>query len=142
MSAEEVLFHGQEVRLASGERIVVNPWGVKTGRRMMRRVKTLWQIYRDTARGKLDLEQLLAESYDEVVSIVADSIGLKLADLEDERRFLLEDVVALATAVVEVNFTKRPEFVAKLVALFRAFDVPVEGAALTSSSTPETPTND
>jgi hypothetical protein len=141
MSAEEVLFHGQEVALVSGERIFVNPWGVKTGRRMIRRVKVIWQVYRDAARGQLDLEQLLDSSYDELIAIVADSIGVKASDLEDEGRFLLEDVLALLAAIVEVNFTKRPEFMAKALALFRAFEGPAEGAETKDQSTPEKPTS-
>jgi hypothetical protein len=138
MSAEDVLFHGQEVRLVNGERIAVNPWGIKTGRRMVRRVKTIWRIYRDVSRGAIDLEQLLEDSYGEVVSLVADSIGLSIQDLEDESRFLFEDLVVLVTAIVEVNFTGRPEFTAKLLALFRQ----VGKGAEDGQSIPATPTSD
>lgn len=145
MSAEDVLFHGKEVKLVSGEYIAVNPWGVKTGQRMMARIKTIFILYRTLSGGEGGLEELLDTSYTELVSIAADSIKLKMKDLEDETRFTLEDLISILSAIVEVNFTSRPEFVAKIKTLFGLLnemmggggDEKAEEETTTSSPSPE-----
>lgn len=118
MSAEEVLFHGQELTTVAGEKLVVNPWGIKTGRKMMGRIKTIMMLFRTISGGEMGLEELLETSYDELVSIAGDSVGVPHTEFMDEKRFLLEDLIAILSTVIEVNFTNRPEFVVKMTTLF------------------------
>ena len=142
MSAEDVLFHGKEVPLVRGGYIVVNPWGIKTGRRIMVRIKTVLAMFRTASAGDLDLGAILDGSYDEAVSIVADSIGVEISELEDSSKFVLEDLLGLLKAIIEVNFLERPQFMEKLIGLFKMMDMESTTEEAETEKTPETPPSD
>ena len=142
MSAEDVLFHGKQIPIARGGYIVVNPWGIKTGRRIMVRIKTVLTMFRAATAGDLDLGAILDGSYDEAVYIVAESIGIEVSELEDPSKFLLEDLLGLLKAIIEVNFLERPQFMEKLIGLFRMLDMEPTTEEAETETTPETPPSD
>jgi len=106
--AQEILLGSVEVRCSGGEIFSIRPWGIRTGRKMIARIKTMLLVAANAVKGGLDLGSLMASSYDEIVGIVADTVGLTTKDLEDEGRFLLEDLFSLAEAILRVNFVERP----------------------------------
>jgi hypothetical protein len=108
--AEQVLLHFErDVKLTTGETVVVRPWGVKTFTRMSRRINTVISLFLVAYQGKGEgLKELIANSYEELVGIAAESIGWDFERLYDDK-FMLEDVVKILNAVVELNFTERPE---------------------------------
>lgn len=143
-SSVDVLFPGKDVKLASGEYLHVKPWGISMSRRMLSRIKTVIRMLTVARGGDMGLEQLIEESYDEVLGILADSLGLTSEQLLDDDRFLLEDFFALLDAVITVNFVERPQMGEKLLGLLGKLEVLVpapkaatEEAAATEA--PETP---
>lgn len=113
-NAERVLTHEREVKLADGKRILVKPWGYATGKRLVKRLSGMAALWMYVRSGSTSLGELVADSYDEIGGIIMDSIGFS----EDEMNaLLLEDVLELASAVIDLNFLQRPQLVKALEGL-------------------------
>jgi hypothetical protein len=107
--SEEALLGERDVKLSNGSVIYIGPWGVRTGQRMMRRLKFLFEIYQKTrSGGGFDLGEFMFDSYDEIVDMVAGTIGVEIEELYNEDKYLLEDFIALVEAIIRVNFIERP----------------------------------
>jgi hypothetical protein len=116
--AEQVLLHFErDVKLTTGETVVVRPWGIKTFTRMTRRINAVIGLFLVAYQGKGEgLKDLIADSYEELVGLAAESIGWKFEKLYDDK-YQLEDLLKLLTAVLELNFTERPELGKAVTAL-------------------------
>lgn len=138
-----VLIATTEVRTVRGEVLYLKTWGVRTGMLMLQRIKTMLLIATQAQSGSLDLNGLMASSGEELVGIVADSFRIKVAELEDEDRFLFEDFLFMLSEVVRVNFVERPGMVAKLLGLLKMAEMafmPQEAVAPAGDVAPADPT--
>lgn len=111
-----------DVRTARGETFHVRPWGVKTGGRLMRRIQVVLTMAEMARKGDVDFGALLSGAWNEVLGVVADSVGVGTDDLEDDERFALEDVINLVEAIVRVNFVERPGLGKAVAALTTTFE--------------------
>ena len=98
--AEKILFPTEEVKLSSGERVQVREWNLETWRLMIPRVQALFGSFMAIAQGE-DLLHLLVDGYDEVLAMVADTLGWKPDQLVAQLRF--GDLLALLQVIVEQN---------------------------------------
>ena len=103
--AEAAVLDELEVVLSTGRRVLVKRWGVHTGRIMIRRIRTVFRLWRLASEG--DLQTLLDSAYDDLVAIAGDSVGIPVEELDSDW-YALEDLVRLLDAVARVNFTERP----------------------------------
>lgn len=108
VNSEEALLGEIEVPLELGGAAFIKPWGIKTARRMMRRIKIILTIGLGAASGNLDMADILDSSYGEILSLVSDSLGITVEELEDEDKYTLADLLAIIDAIVRVNFLERP----------------------------------
>lgn len=100
---------GKEVKLSNGERVLIRPWGYRTGKLLMGRlgvVLRLMSIARDGGKG---LGELLSESYEELIGIMADTIQMSLDDVDE--KMLMEDILNVIGVIMDVNFIERPQLV-------------------------------
>jgi hypothetical protein len=147
--SEEALLGERDVRLANGKVVHIGPWGIQTGKRMMRRVRFLFEVYQKTrdGGGGFDLGEFLFDSYDEIVDMVAGTIKVKTEELYDESKYLLEDLIALVESVIRVNFIERPGLRKNLESLLQLAvgtldQVMPEGAEEAAESPTPTPTQE
>jgi hypothetical protein len=117
-NTERVLAHslGQEVQLANGEYILVRPWGYRTGKRLMGRIGTVLKMLALARAGQTaGVGELLGESYDELIGIMADTIGMSLDEVDEQ--MLMEDILNVIGAILDVNFIQRPQLVKAIESL-------------------------
>jgi hypothetical protein len=105
--AEEVMLKEIAVKLSDGETYYTRPWGIKTGRRMAGRLKAVWLLFQAAQGGNKSLGELLEASYDELVHVAADSIGVSYKKLNTDD-YLIEDLLLVLNAVARINFVERP----------------------------------
>lgn len=123
------------VQLERGGSAYVRPWGIRTGRRMMKRIRTMVTVGASAARGNLDLGLLLEASYDEIVGLVADTINVPVDDLmDDDGKYTLADFMAILEAIIRVNFVERPGLVKNLEGLFATASRLIEGGEADEAS--------
>lgn len=108
INSEEAILGTLSVPLELGGAVELRPWGIRTGRRMMGRLKVIMQIVFGLNDGGLNLAVLLESSYGEVVAMTAASMGVEVTELEDETKYTLADLFALVDGVIKINFTERP----------------------------------
>ncbi|MEE9244882.1 MAG: hypothetical protein V3U63_01665 [Gemmatimonadota bacterium] len=137
-NAERVLTHsiGTEVKLASGEHVLVRPWGYRTGKRLMGRLGTVLKMLAMARTGQTTgIGDLLSESYDELIGIMADTIGMSLDDVDE--KMLMEDILNVIGVILDVNFIQRPQLVKAIESLIARAEalMPEEPAAPTMEDT-------
>lgn len=103
MSEPSTAFPEREVALLSGEKVIVKPWSLKTGRLMRKRLAGLIeQVQAGTAEGMAaDLPSLIENFEQDVILIVRDTIGWSDEQMESNK-ICYEDLVTLAEAIVRV----------------------------------------
>jgi hypothetical protein len=96
-----VVFPEQEVRLLSGEYVVIRPWTLSVGRRMRRRITTMFDELRKTkGQEAINYASLVDKFEDDLVEIVKETIGVD--DEWMEAHLAYEDLLALIQGVLEV----------------------------------------
>ncbi len=111
-NAERVLTHaiGTEVKLSNGEHVLVRPWGYRTGKLLMGRLGTVLRMLALARTGQTTgIGELLSESYDELIGIMADTIGMTLDEVDE--KMLMEDILNVVGVILDVNFIQRPQLV-------------------------------
>ncbi len=93
----EILFPEKVVIISGGRRVVIEPWGLKTGKLLGPRVASLFVRLRgfDAAH----LVELLTDAQDEVTFIVQKTIGWTDDEME---KITYEDLFVLAQGVIEI----------------------------------------
>ncbi|MCP4868275.1 MAG: hypothetical protein GY898_06105 [Proteobacteria bacterium] len=106
LSDEKIITPHREVRLTSGEHVVVAPWGMTQGSLVMARLEALQpKLAGIGAKGPVTPHALLAEAWDEIVEIVSMTVGVARADMErppTEGGWTFEDLLAVTDAVLDV----------------------------------------
>lgn len=91
----------REVRLVSGEVVLIEPWGIELGLDLMPKVVELGErLGTDVSDG--GVVKAVKEATPEVLEIIRRTIGWTHADIMDPKRVKFEDVFTLAQAVLEV----------------------------------------
>ena len=113
--SEEALLGSIPVKLQkSGVVVHVEPWGIRTGRRVLGRIKDVMQLAR-VADGNITIDTIVDAGYDEAVQVVAESLHWDADELEEKAD--LADFVALLEAVIRVNFIDRPGMAKNVMSL-------------------------
>lgn len=121
-TSTEALLGEAVVTTSRGRTIYIRPWGVKTSRRIVARLRTVLRMMLVARDGGSTLPQLIDSSWDELVGITADSVGLSVEELEDDEQFLLEDLLSMIDAIIRVNFIERPGLAKNLMGLLATLD--------------------
>lgn len=91
----------REVRLVSGETVLVEPWGIEVGLDLMPKVVELGErLGSDVSDG--GVVKAVQEATPEVLEIIRRTIGWTHEQIMDSDRVKFEDVFTLAQAVLEV----------------------------------------
>jgi len=126
-NSTEALVGALEVPMAMSGVHFARPWGIKTARKMVTRIKVLFALYQVVKEsGMSGVTALIDNSFDEVVGIVCDSYDITQEDLEDESKYLMEDLFALVEGLIRVNFIDRPGMVEKFLSLIDSMNVLVD----------------
>lgn len=106
LSDETIINPHREVRLSSGECIVVAPWGMTQGKLIMSRLERVQSGLAElAAEGAVTPNKLLEKAWDDVVDIVSLTVGVDRADMErptTEGGWSLEDLLKATEAVLDV----------------------------------------
>lgn len=100
-----VAFPERDVRLLSGEIVIVSPWKLKQGRIMRKRLTALFNKFQQTqanvkADVEVDYDALIDMFEDDVILIIRDTLGVD-SEWMDEH-LVYEDLFTLAQAILEV----------------------------------------
>ncbi len=134
-NTERVISHaiGQEVKLSGGGHVLVRPWGYRTGKLLMSRLGTVLKMLAMARSGQTTgLGDLLGDSYEELIGIMADTIGWSLDDVDE--KMLMEDILNVIGVILDVNFIQRPQLVKAIEGLI------ARAETLIPEETPATPT--
>ncbi len=105
---EKVLFPDKEVRLLSGESVIVSPWPIKRGRIQTQRVFEIGQKLSEHLGAEEVKEAGVAEALDfceeEVALVVRDTLGW--TDEQLDERCAFEDLLDLAQAVWDTSVAR------------------------------------
>lgn len=122
MAKEEkpsVVFPEKEVRLLSGKYVVIHPWTLSLGRRMRKRITSMFDTIRKMrGQEEVDFATLVDEFEDELVEIVKETIGKD--DEWMDANLAYEDLLALVQGIMEVCVFRGKDqggFLGKLVGM-------------------------
>lgn len=111
LSDVDIILPAREVVLTNGHKVIVRPWGLRTGALVIGRLEALTPklIERDDeghvrAVG-LDPRALITRAYDEILDLIELTVGIARADLEREPidgGWTLEDLLGVTEAMLEV----------------------------------------
>lgn len=95
------VFPEQEVRLMSGEHVVVKPWNLALGRRMRKRITKMFAaIQAEQKQEVINLESMVDNFEDDIIEIVKDTLGVDQEWMDEKLKY--EDLFVLGQAVIEV----------------------------------------
>lgn len=133
--SEEVLLGVTVVQLELGGDVHLRPWGIRSAKRMMSRIKTIFMLA--FGGNTLDIAVLLDSSYDEIVAMVAATIDVEVDVLYDETKYTLTDLLALIDGIIKVNFTDRPGLIKNVQSLMGTLNMLLPQEAETETSPTE-----
>jgi len=99
---EKILIPHKEITLTNGTRVTIAPWGLTKGALVLERMNALSP---KLLVGDANARQLLSRAWDEVVDLVAMTVGIERAEMERdpmEGGWTFEDMCAVTDAVLEV----------------------------------------
>lgn len=108
LSDETIINPEREVKLSNGERVVVAPWGMKEGHLILERLEAL-QPALVAQGGKWNAHELLSTAWNEMVDLVAMTVGVERAEMEkppSEKGWTFEDMLEATEAVLDVCFVR------------------------------------
>ncbi len=103
LSDETIINPDREVTLVDGTRLIISPWGARKGKIVLDRLQALQPALAAQAGGKWNPTDLLASAWDEVIELVALTVGIPREEIEAEPDgWAFEDVVAVTEAIFDV----------------------------------------
>ncbi len=116
LEAEDTLLKEIEVTLANGVKLQFRPWGVSTGKRVMKRVNLVVAMFSAVSGGNVNLVEMVAGAADECVQLVADSAKVEVSEIDNDE-VEMADLVDCLDAIVRINFLERPRLGKSLTTL-------------------------
>ncbi len=146
--SEQALLGVVDVELTDGRHIDLRPWGIKSGKRMLRQIVAMLTIGSavQVEDGESRIPVIMERYADDLIKMIAETLKVSVAELEDEDKYTFGDMIGLMNGIITVNFLSRPgrRLVKNLEALFETLEkissVTEEGAPASETTETETET--